>query len=79
MPKPTGRSALVFEASRTGYGIDQIKKPMTVGELQAILDEYDDDTLIILSHDRGYTYGTLNSQDYTYMEEFEDEDGLSWA
>lgn len=78
--KPTGKSVLVFEADRTGYAIDQIRNPMTVGELKALLEDCDDDTLIILSHDRGYTYGSLNGSDYTFLEEFEAEDGDGfWA
>ncbi len=52
--------ALVFEALREGYGIDQIYKPMTVGKLKEFLEDFDDDTLFILSHDNGYTYGSIN-------------------
>lgn len=68
-----GKKALVFEADRTGYSIDQIDCPMTVGELWRILEDYDDDTLIILSHDNRYTFGTLRS--YRMSEWSEDEDG----
>lgn len=67
------RKAIVFEAERTGYGIDQLQNPMTVGELKAFLEDFDDDRLVVLSHDRGYTYGSLNLNmvsDYS-----EDEDG----
>lgn len=64
------KKAIVFEAERTGYGIEQIKHPMTVGELKAILEDFDDDTLFILSHDRGYTYGSISQ----YYNEFEQED-----
>ena len=68
------RKAIVFEAPRSGYGIDQIAgKAMTVGELKAILEELDDDTLFVLSHDNGYTYGSIN-QTYSGMS-YEDEDG----
>ena len=52
--------ALVFEALREGYGIDQIQNPMTVGELREFLEDFDDDTLFILSHDNGYTYGSID-------------------
>ena len=54
------RTAIVWEARRDGYGIDQLRNPMTVGELKAILEDYEDDTLVILSHDRGYTYGSIS-------------------
>ena len=55
------KRAIVFEAPRTGYSIDQVKAPMTVGQLREFLEEFDDDTLIITSHDRGYTYGTIGT------------------
>ena len=61
MANTENRQALVFEAKRTGYSIDQVRKPMTAGELRRLLEDYDDDTLIILSHDRGYTYGSLDA------------------
>lgn len=68
------RNAVVFEASRDGYGIDQIAdKAMTVGELISILEDYDEETLFVLSHDNGYTYGSLNG--WAFREAQEDEDG----
>lgn len=51
--------ALVFEARREGYGIDQIEDAITVGELMEMLEAVDDDTIVVLSHDSGYTYGAL--------------------
>ena len=66
------RTAIVFDAARTGYSIDQVSRPMTVGELIDILDEFEDDTLVILSHDNDYTFGSLSG----YPREFKtDEDG----
>lgn len=67
------RKAVVFEAAREGYGIDQIDDPMTVGELIAFLSDFEDDDLFILSHDRGYTYGSIKT--YDVEERYEDEDG----
>ena len=67
------RKALVFEAERTGYGIDQIGRPMTVGELREFLEDYDDDTLFILSHDNGYTFGSIRDDEASDWSE--DEDG----
>lgn len=52
------RTAIVFDAAREGYGIDQVRNPMTVKELREILEDCEDDDLVILSHDRGYTYGS---------------------
>lgn len=55
------RKAIVFEAPRDGYGIDQVADgAMTVGELMAFLEDFDEDTLIIMSHDNGYTYGSID-------------------
>lgn len=67
------RMAVVFEALRTGYSIDQIaNKAMTVGDLIGILEEYDEDTLFVLSHDNGYTYGSVSRWEYSEREENED-------
>ena len=52
-------TAVVFEAAREGYGIDQVRNPVTVGELIAALAELDEDAIFILSHDNGYTYGSI--------------------
>lgn len=65
--------ALVFDAPRTGYSIDQVSKPMTVADLKELLQDFEDDDIIILSHDRGYTYGTPQYMD-TYTAN-QDEDG----
>lgn len=69
------RSAVVFEASRRGYGIDQIAdyEAMTIGELKELLDEFDDDVLFVLSHDNGYTYGSVSR--WMMYTAHEDEDG----
>lgn len=70
--------ALVFETARTDYGIDQVvenRQVMTVFDLKRILEDYDDDDVIICSHDRGYTYGTL-PQDFREYEQ--DEESGNW-
>ena len=51
--------ALIMEAERTGYAIDQIHETMTVGELIAFLSDFDEDTPIYTSQDDGYTYGGI--------------------
>ena len=50
---------ITFEATREGYTKDQVDYPITVGELIEFLEDYDEDTEILLSHDSGYTFGTL--------------------
>lgn len=65
--------ALIMEANRTGYSKDQIRATMTVGELIAFLEEYDEDTLIYTSQDNGYTYGGILYENFR-EEEIEEED-----
>lgn len=66
------RTAVVFEARRTGYAISDVSdSAMTIRELIGYLEMYDDDDIVIISHDNGYTYGSLS---YEY-DTREDEDG----
>lgn len=61
---------LIISAMRESYGKDDVRT-MTVAELIAALEEFDDDMPVILSHDSGYTYGGIR---YDLMEEEEDEE-----
>lgn len=61
---------LIVSAMRESYGKDDVRT-MTVAELIAALEEFDDDMPVILSHDSGYTYGGIR---YDLMEEEEDEE-----
>lgn len=71
------RQALVFAANRDGYGIEQVRHALTVGQLRAMLEDIDDDTLVICGHDSEYTYGTL-SIEAEIREECEGEYGTKW-
>ena len=51
---------LFINAHRAGYAPEQIQHTMTVGELIAALEEFDEDTLVFLKHDGGYTYGGIS-------------------
>lgn len=66
---------LIYSTFREGYGTDQIRKTMTVGELIAFLEDYDGDTPIYLSFDNGYTYGGISDDRFEedYGEDGEDE------
>lgn len=66
------RQAIIFEAPRTGYTIDQVESPMTIGELKLYLEDFEDDDLFILSHDGGYTYGSVSSRQCMVAEEHDD-------
>lgn len=75
-----GKRALVFEAPRTGYDISQVYDPITVGELREYLENFKDDVLFILSHDHGYTYGSIDiTTDVTTFKEINGEwKGFDW-
>lgn len=60
---------LIFDARRTGYGIDQVKRTMTAGELVAFLENFDEDTHVYLSYDNGYTYGGFTEEAFEECEE----------
>ena len=51
---------LICSTFREGYGIDQIRRTMTAGELINFLAQYDEDTPVYLSFDNGYTYGGIS-------------------
>ena len=61
---------LILHTRREGYGTDQIKNTMTVGELIRFLEEYDEDTPLYLSHNNGYTYGAILEN--RFDEEYDD-------
>lgn len=65
---------LIIETSRDGYAVDQITRTMTVGELKALLEDYDDDQKIYLSFDNGYTYGGLTSGSFREESNMEEEE-----
>lgn len=50
---------LIYHTFREGYGTDQVRETMTVGELIAFLENYDEGTPVYLSFDNGYTYGGI--------------------
>ena len=57
------KTAIKIEVSRTDYSPKQVIKNrnvMTVAEVIEQLKRYDEDALVIVSHDNGYTYGALN-------------------
>ena len=63
-----------INANRDGYYPEQLDRSMTVRELIDLLSCYDEDLEVILSHDNGYTYGSINSWDVRQWDYYEDED-----
>lgn len=60
---------LFINTSRRWYSINQYCKTMTVGELIAALQEYDEDTPVYLRNDGGYTYGSIEEIDIVESDE----------
>lgn len=59
------KNYIKINAKRQAYGVeDIIDRTMTVGDLvHFLMENYDEDTPIILSHDNGYTYGGIREED----------------
>ena len=66
---------LFINAHRAGYTPEQIRHTMTVGELIAALEQFDEDTPVFLKHDGGYTYGGISWNDIE--EDYSDDEDLS--
>ena len=62
---------LIINAMRESYGKDDVRT-ITVGELKQLLEDYDDEAEIVLSHDSGYTYGGLRPE--LIEEDYEEEE-----
>lgn len=54
---------LTMNTRRNGYSVDQCGRTLTVGELIAYLEQWDEDTKVFYSNDNGYTYGSINFND----------------
>ena len=65
---------LMIEGRREAYGAeDLLHKTMTVGELIAYLEQFDDDTKVVLNNDNGYTFGSIDYESFEETEEEEEE------
>ena len=70
---------LIIDTAREGYGTDQIRQTMTVGELIEALSRFDEDTPIYIGNDRQrngswYTYGGIRWGDLVEIDDTEEED-----
>lgn len=59
---------LIINANRNGYSPDQCGRTMTVAEMMSYLEQFDDDVPVYLSHDNGYTYGSITEGDFEDMD-----------
>lgn len=66
--------ALIIDAHRDGYSIDQVYETMTISDLIYRLEDFDGDIPVYISYDRGYTYGGISEDDINleYVEEEEE-------
>lgn len=53
-----------IEGRRDGYNPEQCGKTMTVGELIAYLEQFEEDAEVYLSNDNGYTYGSITESSF---------------
>ena len=70
--------AVIINARREGYGTDQIRRTMTVGELISVLEQFDEETPVYIGNDRKdygwYTYGGINEWDVSETEDNEEDE-----
>lgn len=66
---PVKQKYLVINAKRTDYSKDSIYDTITVGELKRLLEDYEDDAKVVLSHDNGYSFGGITEDDLKEEEE----------
>jgi len=59
-----GKNYLVMATIRKAYSPDQIKRSLTVGELKELLEGFDDDLIVVTSHDDEYTFGGVSESDF---------------
>lgn len=66
--------ALFIEGRRNGYSPSQCGNTMTVADLMAYLEQFDEDTPVYLKNDNGYTYGSIDEMSFEEQDD-EDEEG----
>ena len=67
------KEIVYISANREGYGIDQVRHTMTVGELIGYLEQFDEDAQVFLKHDGGYTFAGITEWCFEDGELGEDE------
>lgn len=64
---PRNEKVIIIEGSRSGYSLNQVYEPITVGELIERLSRYDEDTKVYLGNDlQSYGWYTYGSPDVMY-------------
>lgn len=65
-------STLILNTFRSGYGVDQVGRTMTAGELAEFFQQFDEDTKVYLAFDNRYTYGAVRED--SFEEEWDEDD-----
>ena len=66
--------ALILNTSNDAYSPKDVRITLTAGELRAFLEDYDDETPIILGFDNGYTYGGFLYESFEEYDEYPDDE-----
>ena len=66
-------NALFINGNRNGYDPEQCGRTLTVGQLIAMLEDYDEDTPVFLRNDNGYTYGSIEEHDLVHSDDLDEE------
>lgn len=73
-----GKEYLTIDGRREGYALDQIANTMTIGELIRELEGYDEDMLVAINNDNGYTYGSITWSSFRVEEDEDEEEEDEW-
>lgn len=66
---------IYIEGRRSAYGPeDLLDRTMTVRELIEYLEQYEDDSPVMLRNDNGYTYGHIDYNSFSEQEEEQEEE-----
>ena len=68
------RHIITIDGRRDGYSTDQIEHTMTVGELIDYLSQFDEESVVMICNDNGYTYGKIDYDSFMEIEPEEEED-----
>ena len=63
---------LYIEGRRNGYSPEQCGRTMTVRDLIAYLEQFEEDAEIYLNNDNGYTFGSITES--SFEENYDDEE-----
>jgi hypothetical protein len=61
-----------IEGRRNGYSPEQCGRTMTVGDLIAYLEQFEEDAEIYINNDNGYTFGSITES--SFEENYDDEE-----